>query len=323
MKKNSVHNIILAAVLIELVVLAGLLAYPHERSSAEQEEQTTQEPAAVVEEQPATSIDGIEYKIENVQQLVERAEALFRDGEYGRTIEIFKRVLELDPTNHAVWAKLAHTYRYWYHMEESEQAFLKAIELDPQNDFYYTDLAKLYRNTHNFEKANWALQESLKINPNNAMAYSYGLGYLYFEFQQYEDSEKAFLKALSMDPEQEMAYMGLGDLYREMGRYEESEEMYKEAFKREPHSEAYLGLGWLYLYQHRYEEAEVPLRAFLENIREKGEVYYALGKAYQGGGKFEKARDAYQRAVELTEDNPMFSSVLEELLKNHPELSNS
>lgn len=85
----------------------------------------------------------------------------------------------------------------------------------------------------------------------------------------------------------------------------------------------HLGLGWLYLYQQRYEEAEVPLRAFLENIREKGEVYYALGKAYQGGGKFEKARDAYQRAVELTEDNPMFTSVLEELLKNHPELSNS
>ena len=155
------------------------------------------------------------------------------------------------------------------------------------------------------------------------MAYSYGLGYLYFEFQQYEDSEKAFLKALSMDPEQEMAYMGLGDLYREMRRFEESEAMYKEAFKREPHSEAYLGLGWLYLYQERYEEAEVPLRAFLENIREKGEVYYALGKAYQGGGKLAQARDAYQKAVDLTPDNTIFSSVLEELLKDHPELSNN
>ena len=98
-----------------------------------------------------------------------------------------------------------------------------------------------------------------------------------------------------------------------MGNYSESEKMFEKALEMNPKSEAYLGLGWTYYQEMKYEKAEEVLKAFLENIREKGEVYYTLGQVYIKQGRKEEAKKALEKAVKLNPDNQMFKDNLNSL----------
>lgn len=254
----------------------------------------------------------------DVTELREQAAVYYKNGNYADTIKMYEQILEIEPNNAGIYADIAHTYRYWSKYEEAETFFLKAIVLSPNDAFLYTDLGKLYRNMGEYEKAEEAFHKSISIDPTLDSTYSYGLGYLYLEMQKYEQSEEMFLKAKELNPTGEMVFSGLGDLYREMGRYEESYAMYEKAFEINPDSESYLGLGWLYMYQEKYQEAADTFSMFLTNIREKAEVYYALGAAYEGMGNFPEAKKAYARSVELNPGNELFETTYSRFVAEHP-----
>ncbi len=258
------------------------------------------------------------FSPEVVASMNDQADGFFTEGKYQNTIDIYLNIIAHNKTDYSVMQKLAHTYRYWNKYVESEKWFLKAIEINPNNVELYTDLGKLYRNMDQQDKAEAVFKKSIDIDPTYDLTYSYGLGFLYFDQKRFLESEQMFLKALELNPRSEMAHMGLGDLYREMGRYEESEKRYQEAFAINPQSESYLGLGWLYIHEKRYEEAVEVLHLYLKNIREKGEVYYTMGHAYVGLENFDKARNAFTRAVELNPDNPIFSEQLGKFNLQHP-----
>jgi tetratricopeptide (TPR) repeat protein len=208
------------------------------------------------------------------------------------------------------YLQAGHTYRYWGKYAESEKMFLAAAALAPKDAWIYTELGKLYRNWNKDDEAEAALLKSVALDPTQENVYSYGLGYLYLQEKRYAESEAMFKKALSIDPRSDLALSGMGDLNRETGHYDVSESYFKKAFAVNPKSEAYLGLAWLYIKQNRFDDAVVPLRAFLANIREKGEVYYALGVAYTGKGDTADARTAFQKSVALNPDNQMFKDAL-------------
>ena len=251
---------------------------------------------------------------------IQDAEEAYKLGEYAQAISLYKRILISEPQNQSIHQKIAHTYRYWGKYTESEEWFLKALAIDPENPTLLTDLGKLYKNTGEYQKAEEVFHKSLAIEPNNAGTYSYGLGYLYFEQQRFAEAEQMFLEALVIDPKNELAYSGLGDTYREMKRYDESELMYTKVFEINPNSESYLGLGWLYIQQNRHKEAIEPLTLFLKNIREKAEVYYTLGIAYEGAGEIENARHSLTRSVELNPDDELFQSAYAAFTERHPSL---
>ncbi len=54
----------------------------------------------------------------------------------------------------------------------------------------------------------------------------------------------------------------------------------------------------------------VACQDFLHEIREKAEVYYTMGVAYQGAGSTTEAIDAFTKAIELNPDNQQFSNAL-------------
>lgn len=263
-------------------------------------------------------ISAIALSPEILTSMIEQADVFFRNGEYQNAIDVYLNILAHNPADYDVMEKLAHTYRYWNKYEESEKWFLKAVEINPNSAPLYTDLGKLYRNMNEPDKAEAVFQKSIEIDPLYDLTYSYGLGYLYFDQKRFTESEAMFLKALELNPTSEMAHMGLGDLYREMGKFQESEARYKEAFEINPQSESYLGLGWLYIHEERYADAVTVLHLYIENIREKGEVYYTMGHAYVGLENFTEARKAFTKATELNPDNPLFKEQLERFNTEHP-----
>lgn len=239
------------------------------------------------------------------------ATRLHDSGDYAAAVALYEGVIADYPDRPDPYLRLAHTLRYWGKYHDAESAFLAAISLAPENAWAWTDLGKLYRNMGRYAEAEQAFLKSLELEPDKEETYSYGLGYLYLEMRRYDDAERMFKRALEIDPVSDMALSGLGDTYRELGRYKESEEFFRKTFAIHPHSEAYLGLAWLFIKQQRYADAMRPLQEFLSHIREKGEVYYALGVAYEGLGDKKSAVESFRRAVELNPENDGFKDALE------------
>ena len=242
--------------------------------------------------------------------LYEAGGKLHDEGRYQDAIDIYLSILERNPTDLRAHTQIGHTYRYWQKYEDAETYFLKARDLDPLNANTWRELGKLYRNMNELEKSEAALLKSLEIDPRDESTYSYGLGYLYLQQKRFDEAERMFKKAIEINPQSDLGISGLGDLYREMGRYEESETYFTRILAINPKSEALLGLGWLYIRTERYTEALVTIERFLATIREKGEVYFALGVAHEGAGDLIAAEKAFQRAVELNPDNQGFANTL-------------
>lgn len=246
----------------------------------------------------------------SIASLYEDAERFFATGEYASSIYAYEEILKRDPTQHGIYAELAHVYRYWGDYEMSEKMFLEAIARDAQNHILYTELGKLYRNMSRYEEAHALFDKSLMLSPTDDRTYSYGLGYLYLDEEKYDAAENAFQKALELNPESDFAYMGLGDLYRKTGTYEDAETNFRKSLEMNSRSEAYNGLGWLYFEHGKFVEAEAAFIAFLDQTREKGEIYYGLGLAQQHQGRTGDARISLRRATELNPNNQTFKDAL-------------
>lgn len=249
----------------------------------------------------------------DMQSLFGEALEMHDRGQYAEAIALYENILRQDPENVRAVMQMAHTYRYWGRFEESEQTYLKAARLSPTDAWVWVDLGKLYRNMGRYDDAESAFEKAQSLDPENADVYGYGLGYLYLEMKRYAQAEEMFEKALQLSPTNDLALSGIADTYREMGRYDESEQAFARVFAIHPQSEAYLGLAWLYIKQNRYDDAVVPLQAFLTNIREKAEVYYALGVAEEGRGNLSASIDALERAVALNPSNEGYTRYLEKL----------
>jgi len=151
-----------------------------------------------------------------------------------------------------------------------------------------------------------------------------------------QEAERAFVKALELDPFLTDAHLFLGAVYQEMDRLGDAEKQYLTALNNPAYPQPekiYLGLGMLYQRQQRLEEAEDNLRTSVgidpkfyrghfelagileergkleEAIREyevaepgfqhDAKYQYRLGFAYFRNGKSFSARERLNRAVEL------------------------
>src|SRR5690606_10607984 len=68
----------------------------------------------------------------------------------------------------------------------------------------------------------------------------------YMHQEKFADAEKAFLKALEINNENEHAWFNLGLCYRELGKFQEAKESYQKAIALNPrYAEAHYNLGVL------------------------------------------------------------------------------
>jgi hypothetical protein len=79
----------------------------------------------------------------------------------------------------------------------------------------------------NYTKAIDLLQQTTRLEPENKNVHSL-LGEAFFDLEQYQDAEKAFKKALQLDPNNFAYKNWLSEVYKKLGRNREYEELAKD-----------------------------------------------------------------------------------------------
>jgi tetratricopeptide (TPR) repeat protein len=208
---------------------------------------------------------------------VEEMKALkARDNAFSDLANVRKNVAQ----THTSIGQFYHVHR---NARKAEQLLRRAAMLDPRDPECHIRLASLYHATGRLTQALKVLEQLYRIEPTNPV-HRVKAGIISAQLQRFDDSEKAFEKAIKCAPKQSIGYRELARLYLNMGR-------------KLPDA-------------RKYAEKAVTLEPIAEN-------YFVLGCAYYRNSDAESAISAMERAIELEPNNVMYKQTYEYIKKEN------
>jgi len=164
------------------------------------------------------------------------AEALAREGNWGRAVEYAERAVKMRPGEKAAWNVLGHL--------RLEQARMRASP----------DERKLIG-----EKAREALKRAVELDGGFLEAL-YNLGLVTYLLGDEEEASRVWRKALAASPDFAPALNSLGHLAARKGRLDEAIEHYERAIRSEPtYGTAHNNLAVAYYRKKEYRKAQKHL----------------------------------------------------------------
>jgi tetratricopeptide (TPR) repeat protein len=217
---------------------------------------------------------------EALKALLAQAELYYRTNNLDKAIEVYRKVVVLDPTCILALNNLGSIYGSIGRYENAVVLLRQAIQLDPGQAGQFTNLGNAYYKLRRHPEAIDAYKQALQLQPGTALTY-YDLGTLCIETGRLDEAIEALKEAVHLDPNFANAHTNLGASYKMAGRYEEAVEALKEAVRSNPaHPGAYFILGDTYYRLGRYEEAAVALEKHAQVGRVDEPVYRLRGFSY-------------------------------------------
>ena len=189
--------------------------------------------------------------------------------------------------------------------------FQQAIDTDPNYALAYAGLADAYAFLASstggmpprevYPKAKAAALKALELDDALSEAHtSLGFYYLMYDWN-FKEAERAFKRAVKLNPGYANAHDGYGFLLKATGRHEEAISASREAKKLDPLSlYTTVSLAWAYYFARDYERAVEQGRKALELEPRFDFAYWIIGVAHAQQGRLDDAIAALNQALILT-----------------------
>ncbi len=148
-------------------------------------------------------------------------------------LEIFEKIIQLDPNNAIVYYNRGKLYRDLNENGNAVEDYHKSIELDPNNAEAYYNCGNANLSLKQYHDAIMDYQKAIKIEPNNATAYYY-CGNSYLNLKQYHEAIGNYRMAIKLDPNNAMAHYNCGNAHFNLNQYSEAICDYQMAIKLNP-----------------------------------------------------------------------------------------
>ncbi|MEN8194569.1 MAG: hypothetical protein ABFS12_17245, partial [Bacteroidota bacterium] len=167
------------------------------------------------------------------------------------------KALEIDDQLSEAHNSLAAiNYYYEWNWKEAEVEFIRAIELNPNNYLAHRWYALFLTTRNRISEALNELRHAIELNPLYSLGYI-DLGRYYYNYREYEDAIKYFLKAKELDKNNYLAPAFLGLTFIQMEQFEsaiaELELAAKLTLRNEPGTLA--GLSYAYAVSGKRDSA--------------------------------------------------------------------
>ncbi len=173
------------------------------------------------------------------------------------------------------------------------------------------NLSKKFYKRNNLKKAEELLLKSINLYKNSPGPYI-NLGCIYLKTGKIYKAEKCFLKAINLKPGILEPYLNLATCYCELYRLEEAEMLLKNLSHSakalfEDYEESMiiinLSLAFIYIMRKNFDDAKWLIDCIKGFSPEEPDAYYYDGLLYQIQGEFEKAKNEYEKAIELNPEH--------------------
>ncbi len=232
-----------------------------------------------------------------------------KNKEYDVAVDSYKKVLDANPLNRDVWAKLATVLQTFFPEAQNEtiDCYEKLLEYDENKAPIYYELGHLYMSKDDKINSISAFKLALELDPENPF-YNNSLAYAYAKAELYDDAIRHYQKAIDLNPDNEwtsIVCQALGALYAEVnGNIEAAVATYHAGLILDPKNyDLYLSLGDTYMADYDLDNA---IRTYCDAITlnpNDARGYSKAGIALWEKDYLEEALVAYHKAVELAPEN--------------------
>ena len=196
-------------------------------------------------------------------------------------------------------------------LDDAEFLLESAARLEPDSIQVRIDYIQVLRKRQKFERACEEAKQLLEKSPDNPQF----LSLFAIESMQtgnYETALEVFDEVLAKVPGDAGTLTSKGHALKTRGDYDAAVEAYRAALANQPgHGEAYYSLANLKVYSFNDSEVKAMQLQVSNNLPYMDRVYlhFALGKAYEDAGEFEKSFHCYSRGNQLKKAQSRYDAV--------------
>jgi tetratricopeptide (TPR) repeat protein len=238
-------------------------------------------------------------------ELLKKAQALNKEGEYNKVIELLPDSLLETNNNADLFAEKAEAYYRLKKYESSSEAADKALAINPKHSRGNHFKGNFYLENKEYNKAIEYYGKAIEINPKYADPYN-GLGNAYSHLKEYDKAIDYYNKVIEIDPKFIQPYINLGNTYSELKEYDKAIEYYTKVIEIDPkYVYSYHGIGNTYIELKEYNKAIEYYNKAIEIDPSFVYSYYKLGQAYYNLEEYDKAIQYCNKAIEI---DPKYSN---------------
>ncbi len=164
----------------------------------------------------------------SADEIAEAASAASNAQNYRLAIDLYKRVLDLEPKHKTAWAGLGFAYHRMGQYDNAISAYRKQVETNPYDDWTWNSLGLALTTVRKYDEAEAAFKKLLEINPLD----KYGLrnlGGLYLEQHKYPEAAAQLERAASVAQDDASTQLDLGRAYLNLGDNKKALEAFDQA----------------------------------------------------------------------------------------------
>jgi tetratricopeptide (TPR) repeat protein len=225
-------------------------------------------------------------------------EANIAAKKYTTAVEVARAAAADHPDDLRLLRLEARALRYAGKPEQGISLLEEALKNHADEPTAYVALAQVYAEADRGAQAVKLLQEAQAKFPSDT-AITFELGAAFDKQKRFAESEAAFRRLLSHDPENAAALNYLGYMLAERGeRLDESVTFVKKALQLEPENGSFLdSLGWAYFKADKLDLAEDSLRRAAEQLHTNSVIQEHYGEVLLKLGRLDEAIVAFTRAL--------------------------
>ncbi|MBV1911409.1 MAG: protein kinase [Kangiellaceae bacterium] len=255
--------------------------------------------AAITEFEYALERDGnFLDAIHEIAHTYIRAAKIRNDGIWIEQAEKYAEIgIQIAPNNsysQSIWADVLFEKTQY---PEAKNVYEKAIGIDANNAKAYFGLAQIHKMNGDLDKAEQTFKQSLAID-DNWLSWNY-LAVFYYRTNQFDKAVEAYRVLQSLTPNNEFAFQISGAIQLGEGKYDEATETFKQAIKLSSSANNLSNLGTAQFYAGNYLESVTSFKQAVDKNPNNYLFLYNLGDAHRWSNAPIKAKEVYQRSLEL------------------------
>ncbi len=246
----------------------------------------------------ATTIPAEEPQIDNeeLQQQIKMYLSLgfenYKNKQYDRAIEHFRKVLELDPQNEKAFKYLSDSYLRYpdsTYIDTALSFYNEAIANFPENAQYYAGLGYVYKKiAGKYENIADTTNDSSKMTECHHISDSLE-----------ELARQNFVMAITYNKEDATSASALGTIWLRNGKLDSSRVWFEYCVDIDSNRvEAWKILAKIYMVRNMNEEAAVAYSHLARLVPEEPEYLLRMGQFYAKTGKFQEAVEILQQYID-------------------------
>ena len=250
--------------------------------------------------------------MEKLKKEIDSIVDIYKSGDFQKAEIICKSLLDQNPNIVFLYNLLGLIYVSQKKFQQALKYYENGIKIDPNFALIYNNLGLLFsENIPDEKKAEDFFKKSISLNQTIPEPYN-NLGNLYKSQDKFEKAIDCFNKATDKDPKFFHSYHNLGNIYIALGDFNLAKKNFEKAININPtYSNSHRALSRLNKYsnkdKHFDELKKIYSKVSINDVENKTNLAFALGKAYEDIQDFEKSFSFYNEANNLYSKKVNFS----------------